>query len=342
MAKETERKFLVREEILIPLLASGGFEKKHIKQYYLVATKEVAVRVRLEDQRHLYKRHKLYLTVKAGGDGLTTNEFEFRVAETDTDKAYRDNLRSRQGLEITKTRHLVPHGGRTFEVDVFGGELEGLVVAELEADDAAEVTNLPQWIDEEVTFDPSYKNALLALQGAPAALSTRLSMMPSTFKAIRELNTPSRMVFLPTGEMPFRRVAYDETHDVADRIATSESVMKALQALDFNLRDERHHHVDGTPSVDSIQAQTNAEHSAQRDDFAGDNIIDFLAGLLETEDDIIMIGEITDPVSLEIARQAKEAGYKPSSEVAPISPDDVLTKDDGAPISTKTDSQKGN
>lgn len=161
MAKETERKFLVRKEILIPLLSKDDFEKKIISQYYLVASKGAAVRLRME----LSSSVKVFLTVKAGGDGMTSDEFEFPLQ--DGPREYFDNLGSRKGIEIKKTRHLVPHGGRTFEVDVFHDDLEGLVVAELEAEDAAEVTDLPEWLGREVTFERGYKNAVLAVEGIP-------------------------------------------------------------------------------------------------------------------------------------------------------------------------------
>lgn len=158
MAKEIERKFLVREGIRESDIAEMSEGSKSIRQYYLVSSRDAAVRIRHQDDAA-----GAVLTIKSGGDGISTDEFEFPVAAS----CYDDHIRDRKGVEIVKKRYLVPHGGRTWEVDVFRGDLEGLVVAELECDDAAEVTDLPDWVGEEVTYDSRYKNAVLALRGKP-------------------------------------------------------------------------------------------------------------------------------------------------------------------------------
>jgi CYTH domain-containing protein len=354
MAKETERKFLVREEILIPLLDNGGFEKKHLQQYYLVSSKDVAVRLRLQYEPRL----QTILTVKAGGDGMTTNEFEFPLQNGSG--LFYANREQRQGNVIEKTRHLVPHGGRVFEVDVFGGELEGLVVAELEADDAALVTDLPDWIDEEVTFDPSYKNAVLALQGAPAAFATRLSTTPDTLEAIRCLNNPARTVI---------------SRRAADRIPTSNSVMATLAALDFEprefalARDERSKALDGPGALDGElldieeayyrSTEGRATSTNDQSDDEGDAVAaDLLLRLLAEDDapdasdgrpagwddladltgslpdtlsrrramnarlqqnlDAIVVGEIADEPSRELAKLAAAIGRQPWPDPDPL------------------------
>lgn len=157
MAKEIERKFLVNKEILIPLLTSGSYERRVLRQYYLHSEKNVAVRLRQDGD-------DVILAIKAGGDGMTTNEFEFTVDPS----SYVERSDERVGIEINKTRHLVPHAGRIFEVDVYADELEGLIVAELECPDTATVTDLPEWIGDEVTYDSRYKNAVLAVKGMPS------------------------------------------------------------------------------------------------------------------------------------------------------------------------------
>ena len=63
---------------------------------------------------------------------------------------------------IDKTRHLVPHEGLVFEVDVFHGENTGLVLAELELEREDAPIVLPPWIGREVTGDERYFNAYLA------------------------------------------------------------------------------------------------------------------------------------------------------------------------------------
>ena len=66
------------------------------------------------------------------------------------------------GGKIEKVRHYVEHGGRTFEVDEFLGDNAGLVVAELELDDAAAAYERPDWLGEEVTDEARYYNLALA------------------------------------------------------------------------------------------------------------------------------------------------------------------------------------
>ena len=63
---------------------------------------------------------------------------------------------------IEKTRFIVPFGGLTFEVDVFGGENEGLTMAEVEIDRPDRPVQLPDWIGQEVTGDKRYYNSYLS------------------------------------------------------------------------------------------------------------------------------------------------------------------------------------
>lgn len=160
MAKEIERKFLVREELLLPLLEDSNIERKFIAQYYLVSSQAAAVRI-----RRTSGMENAVLTIKSGSNGISADEFEFDVPLAE----YLGKLSERVGNEIVKTRYLIQHGKRTWEVDVYAGALAGLIVVELECDDAAEVTDLPEWIGEEVTYDSRYKNAVLALEGKPSS-----------------------------------------------------------------------------------------------------------------------------------------------------------------------------
>ena len=71
------------------------------------------------------------------------------------------------GRVIEKTRHHVRHGGYLYEVDVFEGELAGLIIAELETPDIVPDEDLPSWLGSEVTQDGRYYNASLALGEKP-------------------------------------------------------------------------------------------------------------------------------------------------------------------------------
>ena len=61
---------------------------------------------------------------------------------------------------ISKTRYIIPtNNDRKWEVDVFHGRLDGLVLAELELGDEHETFDRPEWLGEEVTGQPQYYNA---------------------------------------------------------------------------------------------------------------------------------------------------------------------------------------
>ena len=65
------------------------------------------------------------------------------------------------GAAIEKWRHFVPHAGHVWDIDVFEGANQGLVVAEIELDDVAESFEKPPWIGAEVSDDPRYYNVCL-------------------------------------------------------------------------------------------------------------------------------------------------------------------------------------
>jgi CYTH domain-containing protein len=66
-----------------------------------------------------------------------------------------------------KTRHRLPLDAHTIEIDVFGEELVGLLVAEVEfeSDEALAAFTAPGWFGREVSDDPRYTNASMAVHG---------------------------------------------------------------------------------------------------------------------------------------------------------------------------------
>ena len=70
----------------------------------------------------------------------------------------------RQGSVLQKTRFRAPHGGRTWEVDVYAGDNAGLVIAEIELESEAAAVKLPPWFGREVTGEARYYAARLAEQ----------------------------------------------------------------------------------------------------------------------------------------------------------------------------------
>ena len=150
MALEIERKFLITGDFRAD--ACGA---TRITQGYLCSTPERTVRVRV-------KGEKGFLTVKGKGNasGAARFEWEHEIPAEDA----RALLSLAEPGVIDKTRYLVPNtdGIHTWEVDVFHGENEGLVVAEIELADEHEPFHKPAWLGQEVTGDPRYYNAALA------------------------------------------------------------------------------------------------------------------------------------------------------------------------------------
>lgn len=148
MALEVERKFLVAGEAWRGQSDAG----ERLRQAYLAETDRLSVRVRVAEGGGAR------LTVKSAEAGLARQEFEYPIPAADAEAL----IALRQGGLVEKTRHRVRHGGAVWEIDVFGGDNAGLVLAEIElADEDAEV-DLPAWIGLEVTGRPEYYSARLA------------------------------------------------------------------------------------------------------------------------------------------------------------------------------------
>ena len=146
MGKEIERKFLVNQKLWKPL--NGG---THFKQGYLNSQKERVVRVRIEGER-------AKLTIKGANNGISRSEFEYPLPVEDA-AILLDTL-CEQPL-IDKHRHIETVGGKVWEIDVFHGDNEGLIVAEIELASEDEGFELPAWALADVSSDPRYYNSNL-------------------------------------------------------------------------------------------------------------------------------------------------------------------------------------
>lgn len=148
MADEIERKFLV--------LGSGwrdGTVRSHdIRQAYLLHGEASSVRIRVKNASDAT------LTIKSGKAGLRRLEFEYAIPAEDAVAL----LDMRTGGLIEKVRHEVPRGGLTWEIDVFRGENEGLVIAEVELEREDQAFERPEWLGQEITGDARYYNASLS------------------------------------------------------------------------------------------------------------------------------------------------------------------------------------
>lgn len=153
MAIEIERRFLVAR----PDWRQRAVAAKRIAQAYLSVTPEAAVRLRIVNGE------AAWLTIKSGNAGIARAEFEYPIPAADAEEM----MALRTGIVIEKRRHIAEIGGDRWEVDVFEGALSGLVIAEIELDDAGRDFQRPDWLGREVTDDGRYSNAALATLGLP-------------------------------------------------------------------------------------------------------------------------------------------------------------------------------
>lgn len=162
MAIEIERKYLVINESFI----HDAKVSRRIVQGYLNRDPERTVRVRIVGEQ-------AFLTIKgvSSRTPLSHNadsrlEIEVPIDLNDA----KDMLRICEGTIIDKTRYYVPFGGFTWEIDVFGGALSGLIIAEVELPDSTVNPPLPAFIGKEVTRDRRFYNSNLSRACAPPKL----------------------------------------------------------------------------------------------------------------------------------------------------------------------------
>ncbi|HRB71069.1 MAG: CYTH domain-containing protein [Flavobacterium sp.] len=147
--QEIERKFLVKSEAFI----TESHHQNRIVQGYLNSDPERTVRVRI-------KGEKGFLTVKGIGNasGTTRLEWETEIPVSDAEML----LPLCEKGVIDKVRYEIRKGNHTFEVDVFSGANEGLIIAEVELQSENELFEKPDWLGSEVTGDKRFYNAFLS------------------------------------------------------------------------------------------------------------------------------------------------------------------------------------
>ena len=145
---ETERKFLVKDDSYKSMETASH----RMTQGYICRENGRTVRVRISDD-------KAYLTIKGpSSNGISRMEWEIEIAAEDA----KDLLLLCQGGLVDKIRHIVPFGGKIYEVDEFLEENSGLTVAEIELDSEDEFFLKPGWLSVEVTGDRRYYNSYLS------------------------------------------------------------------------------------------------------------------------------------------------------------------------------------
>ncbi len=146
---EIERKFLVLSDDY----KKEAFKSTEIIQGFLNTHKERTVRVRVKGEKGI-------LTVKgeSSSDGTSRFEWETEISRSDAEAL----LELCEPGIIKKIRYEVKDGHHVFEIDEFQDDNQGLVIAEIELNDAHESFEKPQWLGKEVTGDLRYYNSQLS------------------------------------------------------------------------------------------------------------------------------------------------------------------------------------
>ena len=147
MALEIERKFLVIND----KWKDSVIREAVIKQGYLATTDRATVRVRVDGD-------EANINIKGRTDGISRREYEYPIP-LDEALELLDHLVS--GATIDKVRYKVRCGEHIWDLDLFHGANQGLVMAEVELGREDEAFVMPEWAGEEVSGDTRYYNANL-------------------------------------------------------------------------------------------------------------------------------------------------------------------------------------
>ena len=146
MPLEIERKFLINKEKM-----KIDVRGEYLCQGYLTDDPERTVRIRIAGEH-------AFLTIKGRSKGISRSEFEYPVPVSEA----REMLKMAIFPPIEKTRYKVQYEGLLWELDVFHGSNDGLLLAEVELQSEDQEIALPPWVGQEVSDDPRYFNSNLA------------------------------------------------------------------------------------------------------------------------------------------------------------------------------------
>ena len=212
---EIERKFLVKS------LSAEMLFGTPILQGYLAHDEHMEVRIRQYRNDH-------FLTVKEGS-GLLRRETEVEISP----QQFLALWPSTEGRRLEKVRSLINHGEFQVEVDRYIGDLEPLLIAEVEFSSVEESKNFekPDYLGQEVTGEESYKNLSLAINGIPdgSALEYQIAALPYLFRrgslylVIITNSTQTKWIIpkgQPESDMPKQDVAVMEAMEEAGVIGS--------------------------------------------------------------------------------------------------------------------------
>jgi len=149
MKLEIERKFLVDGD---GWRAAAGAGVRYEQGYISSGPEKITVRVRLAGDRG-------FLTLKGPTEGISRPEFEVEIPSEEAVYMLKNFCEDRV---VSKTRYRLQINGLCWEIDEFSKKNKGLLVAEIEMETEGQSFEKPDWIGEEVSFDPRYFNAALA------------------------------------------------------------------------------------------------------------------------------------------------------------------------------------
>lgn len=154
---EIERKFLVRKKDLS--FALSKYKHYEISQGFIYIKPAIRIR-KIGDKYTLTIKTKPPREIKAKND-LARTEYEIEIPK----KCYNYLLKFCKGRVIKKTRYYIPYRQYVIELDIFKGDLNGLIYAEIEFESvkkAEKFKPLP-WFYREVTGIEKYKNTQLSI-----------------------------------------------------------------------------------------------------------------------------------------------------------------------------------
>lgn len=149
MPFEIERKYLVKHDLWEALAKPQG---EYYRQGYIVNEIAKTVRVRATENHG-------FITIKGKTDNPAIKpEFEYEIPKSEAIELLDGFTKN----NIEKTRYKIDYQGKIWEIDIFYGDNEGLIVAEIELNSIEESFQIPTWIDREVTHEDKYFNANLS------------------------------------------------------------------------------------------------------------------------------------------------------------------------------------
>lgn len=149
MGIEIERKFLVDQGKWAHIAKPIG---KLYRQGYILNEEKRTVRIRVTDDA-------AYITLKGASTRISRSEYEYMIPVNEGNEILNDFATSL----IEKTRYEVNYAGKLWEVDVFSGDNQGLVIAEIELTHEDEAFEKPDWLGQEVSSDHRYANSSLSV-----------------------------------------------------------------------------------------------------------------------------------------------------------------------------------